>query len=359
MTAARQAAIWAGIAAAFVFLVAVFADVLLPFVAGMAIAYFLDPLADRIEAWGVSRTLATTAVLAVFFVAFVAVLLMLVPFLQAQLVELIQQLPRVFESLSTGLTGFVERATSRFDEAQIAEAKTALGDLQTQLVTWLLGAIRGVWASGVALINLFGLLVITPVVAWYLLRDWDRIVARVDSWLPRDHAETIREQVRLIDRALAGFVRGQATVCVLLGVGYALALELAGLRYGLVIGLIAGLISFIPYVGSLTGLLLSLGVGYAQFGVSLHLAVIAAIFLAGQAIEGNYLTPKLVGGRVGLHAVWVIFALLAGGSLLGFVGILLAVPVAAVIGVLARFALGRYLDSGLFRGSGGGAGTGA
>ena len=353
MTSARQALVWTGIVAAFVALLAVFADVLLPFVAGMAIAYFLDPVADRIETWGASRTVATTAVLAVFFVAFVVFLLMLVPFLQAQLVELIQQLPGVFDSISAAAAGAVERASGRFDAAQIGEAKQALADLQTQLVTWLLGAIRGVWASGVALFNLIGLLVITPVVAWYLLRDWDRIVARIDAWLPCDHAGTIREQVRLIDRALAGFVRGQATVCVILGVGYALALELAGLRYGLVIGLIAGLISFIPYVGSITGLLLSLGVGYAQFGASLQLAAIAAIFFAGQAIEGNYLTPKLVGGRVGLHAVWVIFALLAGGSLLGFVGILLAVPVAAAIGVLARFALGRYLESRLFRGSGG------
>ncbi|HEX9646670.1 MAG TPA: AI-2E family transporter [Alphaproteobacteria bacterium] len=355
MSPARQVLFWTAIAVAFVVVLVVFGDVLLPFVAGMAIAYFLDPVADRLEAAGLSRTVATTLVLALFFVAFVTVLLLLVPLLQGQLVELVRQLPAVFDSISAGVTGLIERATSSFDEAQVGEAKRALADLKTQLVTWLLNLIGGVWASGVALVNLIGLLVITPVVAWYLLRDWDALVARIDRWLPRDHAEVIRAQVRLIDRALAGFVRGQATVCVILGAGYALALELAGLRYGLAIGLVAGVISFIPYVGSLTGLLLGLGLGYAQFGLSLHLAAIAAIFFAGQLIEGNYLTPKLVGGRVGLHAVWVIFALLAGGSLLGFVGILLAVPVAAVIGVLTRFALGRYLDSRLYRGTGAGA----
>ena len=209
--------------------------------------------------------------------------------------------------------------------------------------------------SKLAIVRGRPLLVVTPVVSWYLLRDWDRIIAQVDSWLPRAHRDVIREQFGLIDDTLAGFVRGQATVCLILGGAYALALELAGLQYGLVVGLISGLISFIPYVGSLVGLALSVGLAAIQFDEPMRIVLIAVIFVAGQAIEGNFLTPKLVGERVGLHAVWVLFAMLAGGSLFGFLGILLAVPVAAVIGVLVRFGLARYMDSAFYSGDAGGA----
>ncbi|MFQ6017021.1 MAG: AI-2E family transporter, partial [Kiloniellaceae bacterium] len=195
------------------------------------------------------------------------------------------------------------------------------------------------------------------VVAFYLLRDWDRIVGKVDGWLPRAHAGTIREQALEVDRRLAGFLRGQGTVCLLLGVFYALALSLAGLDFGLVVGLIAGLLSFIPYVGAIVGLLASVGLAVVQFDDWVRIAIVAGIFFAGQAVEGNYLTPKLVGGRVGLHPVWVIFGLLAGGALFGFVGVLLAVPAAAVIGVAVRFALDRYMASSYYLGGGNGGGA--
>jgi len=351
---ARRALFWtAGLTAAVLLLLAL-RDILLPFVAGMALAYFLDPVADRLEARGLSRRLATSVVLVAFFVLFVAALLLMLPLVQGQLVGLVRQLPGVIQAAVDGIAAAVERLSERIDPAHVADLRQAASDMQKEVAGWALDAVRGLWGSGVALLNLIGLLVVTPVVAWYLLRDWDLMVAKLDQWLPRDHAETIREQAREIDRTLAGFVRGQAMVCLLLGGGYAIGLELAGLRYGLVVGLIAGLISFIPYIGSVTGLALSLGLGYLQFGWSPHLMLLVAVFFIGQAVEGNYLTPKLVGERVGLHAVWVMFALLAGGSLFGFVGILLAVPVTAVIGVLARFALGRYLASPLYKGAGGG-----
>ena len=204
-----------------------------------------------------------------------------------------------------------------------------------------------------AFANLISLLVITPVVAFYLLRDWDRLIARIDTWLPRDHAETIRERVREVDRTLAGFLRGQGTVCLILGLFYAIALSIAGLDFGLVVGLVAGLLSFIPYVGAIIGLVLSVGLALLQFDDWLRVAIVAGIFFVGQAVEGNFLTPKLVGESVGLHPVWIIFGLLAGGALFGFVGVLLAVPAAAVIGVGVRFALDRYLQSPYYRGGGG------
>jgi predicted PurR-regulated permease PerM len=191
-----------------------------------------------------------------------------------------------------------------------------------------------------------------------MLLDWDRMVAKIDSWVPRDHVGTVRRLATDINRSTAGFVRGQGTVCLVLGIAYAVSLTLVGLNFGLLIGLFAGLIGFIPYVGSLVGLVLSVGVAVVQFWPEWQwIAVVIAIFFAGQMIEGNVLQPKLVGNRVGLHPVWLMFALFAFGYLFGFVGLLIAVPAAAAFAVLVRFALERYLASPVYRGSGGKTGS--
>ena len=219
------------------------------------------------------------------------------------------------------------------------------------LPAWMLDVLGGIWRSGMALFNFLSLLFVTPVVAWYLLRDWDRIVAKVDQWLPRPYAEEIRGQMEEIDKRLAGFVRGQAMVCFFLAAFYGTGLTALGLNYGLVVGVVAGLISFIPYVGSVTGFVLSMLLALVQFDNPWWIGAVAGVFIVGQAIEGNFLTPKFVGGRVGLHAVWVILALFAFGALFGFVGVLVAVPVAAVIGVLTRYLLQRYLESRYYTGT--------
>lgn len=350
MTAGRQALYWLGVIAAFIVILAVLGDILLPFVAGMAIAYLLDPLTDRIEAWGAPRGLATTVVLLVSFVLFISALFLLLPLLQDQLTLLLKQLPGIIDRLRAAAETLMATVNARAGPEDVERIRAALTQMSEGLIGALLGVVKRIWSSGLALINLFGLLVITPVVAWYLLRDWDRLVERIDSWLPRDHADVIREQMREIDRTLAGFVRGQAVVCLILGIYYAVALTLLGLDYGLIVGLIAGAISFVPYVGAIVGGLLSIGLAFVQFGAFGPVLIAGAIFFAGQAVEGNYLTPKLVGERVGLHAVWVIFALLAGGSLFGFTGVLVAVPAGAAIGVVARYTLARYLKSPLYLG---------
>jgi predicted PurR-regulated permease PerM len=207
------------------------------------------------------------------------------------------------------------------------------------------------WSGGQALVSLFSLIVVTPVVAFYLLCDWHRMVRAVDSWIPLRQRDTVHQLAREIDATISGYVRGQSAVCVVLGAFYAIALTLSGLNFGLLIGLISGAITFIPYVGSLTGLVLSVGVAVAQFWPQyLPIVIVLGIFLIGQFLEGNVLSPKLVGESVGLHPVWVIFALLAFGYLFGFVGLLVAVPVSATIGVLCRFALNRYLESPFYTG---------
>ena len=350
MTLRRHVAFWLIGFALFFLAVYVFRSVLLPFVAGMATAYLLDPVCDRLEKLGLSRTWATVLVTLAFLVIVVLAIMTLVPAVIGQIGAFLERVPAYFESLRGFLERVVATMEQRIDPKLLEQARDAAAGSVDRFVSWITKTIGGLVTGGVAFANFLSLIVITPIVAFYLLRDWDRITAQIDAWLPRAQAAVIREQLLKIDSTLAGFVRGQASVCLMLGVFYAIALTLAGLEFGLAIGLTAGLISFIPYVGSLVGGLLSIGVALVQFDELLRVAVIAAIFAVGQMVEGNVLTPKLVGDKVGLHPVWVIFALLAGGALLGFVGMLIALPVAATIGVLVRFALEQYLDSDFYHG---------
>lgn len=349
----RQAFFWS-LALAFVLIFLwLFSGILLPFVAGLALAYFLDPVADFLENRGFSRLLAALVILFLFVVVFIVALMVLVPVLSGQIAGFLERLPE----LVTRLQGLIASADTgwlgRTIGIEVKSLQDNLAELMKQGAGWIGTLVSGLWNSGKALVGVLSLLIVTPVVAFYMLYDWDRMVARVDSWLPLDHRDTVRAIFRDIDRAVAGFVRGQGTLCLILGFYYALSLTLLGLNFGLLIGLLAGLISFIPYVGSLTGIVVALAVALVQFWPDwIPLATIVAIFAAGQFLEGNFLQPKLVGDRVGLHPVWLMFSLLAFGTLFGFTGLLVAVPAAAAVGVVVRFALARYLESELYRGHG-------
>lgn len=322
--------------------------ILLPFVAGMAIAYFLDPIADRLERLGASRLAATGIITVGFFLALVLMVLLLFPLVQAQVTSFAARVPGYVERLAAWVQPLLEHAQDYLSPQDMERLRSAVGESAGTAVSWIGRLLTGLLAGSAALINALSLIFITPVVTFYMLRDWDRIVAKIDGWLPRAHVHTIRAQASEINKTLAGFLRGQGTVCLTLAAFYGVGLTLVGLDVGLILGFAAGLISFIPYVGSIAGFVLGVVLALAQSHDWLLPALVAGVFMAGQVIEGNFLTPKLVGDRVGLHPVWIIFALLAAGSLFGFVGILLAVPVAAVIGVLTRFALSRYLASPLY-----------
>jgi predicted PurR-regulated permease PerM len=324
--------------------------ILLPFVAGMAIAYVLDPLADRLERWRAPRWLATTIALMVFVLALISAFTLIVPIVQEQVAALIAALPS-YEEMRRQAMPAVDKLIGEVTRQDLQKLASTAGQHAAQAASWASSLLGSIWSGGLALFNVLSLLVITPVVAFYLLRDWDRMVARLDQLLPRDHADTIRGAFSEIDRRLAGFVRGQSMVCLFLGTFYGLGLTLVGLDFGLLIGLVAGLLSFIPYVGSIVGFVSSMGVALVQYDDYYMVALVAGIFFLGQFIEGNFLTPKLVGDRVGLHPVWVIFALLAGGLMFGFVGVLLAVPAAAALGVLVSLALRAYLESEGYKGS--------
>ncbi|MEC9433096.1 MAG: AI-2E family transporter [Pseudomonadota bacterium] len=320
--------------------------VMLPFLAGAALAYFLDPAADRLEARGLSRAAATGVITVAMGGLFVLVLLLLIPAFVNQAQAFVEQAPVYAEAVRH----FVE---SRYPDLLASGSPLAQGleTLRGRADEWSMQAVKSAWTGGLAVIDFVTLLVITPVVAFYLLMDWDRLTAKIDGWIPRDHVRTVRRLASDIDAVLAGFVRGQITVCAILGTFYAVALMLVGLQFGLVIGLFAGLISFIPFIGSIVGGLVSVGVALFQFWDDpLMILAVVGIFLGGQAVEGNFLTPKLVGGSVGLHPVALMFALSAFGSVLGFTGMLIAVPTAAAIGVVGRFAIDQYMSGRLYQG---------
>lgn len=351
MTFPQQVTFWLLALAVIIVMLWLLSEILLPFIAGLAIAYLLKPLADRLERMGVNRLAAALLIITLVVLALVYLILLVAPILGGQLYSFIASVP----GYVTKLQGLLSDPSRPWVQKLVGvgfNADKSIGDLVTQGVGWITTFLQSLWSGGRALVSLFSLVVITPVVAFYLIYDWHRMVATVDGWIPVEQRETVRDLAREVDGAIAGFVRGQTAVCVILGSFYAVALSVSGLNFGLLIGLISGLITFVPYVGSMTGLVLSLGVAVAQFWPDYaSIATVLAIFLFGQFVEGNVLAPKLVGESVGLHPVWVIFALLAFGYLFGFVGLLVAVPLAATIGVLARFALRRYLQSSLYTGA--------
>lgn len=352
MTLQRQIGFWLGSLVVFVLFLVLFRDVLLPFIAALALAYLLDPLADRLERVGMSRLAATIVILFVFILIFALVLILLVPLLGQQLAGLVARLPGDAAKLQALVLEKGAPWLERFGGGDLTkEAQNSLGNLVGEATKWVGGLLQSLWSGGTAIVGIFSLLVLTPVIAFYLLVDWDRMVATVDSWLPRDHRDTIRGLAHEMDTAIAGFLRGQALVCLLLGGFYAIGLSIVGVNFGALIGIISGFLSFIPYVGSLTGLVLAVGVATVQFWPDWTWPLAAlGVFLVGQFLEGNIFQPKFVGDSIGVHPVWLMFALLAFGSLFGFVGLLLAVPLAAIVGVLCRFALRQYLASKLYRG---------
>ena len=321
-------------------------SVMLPFLVGAAVAYFLDPIADRLEALGLSRVAATSVITLGALIAVALIVLAVIPTLIAQTSALINSAPEIAHRLQVFL---IEKfpaltdstSTIRQTLAEIAFAIQAKGATLAQ----------GVLTSALSLLSALVFIVVVPVVAFYMLLDWDHMMARVDQMLPLDHAPVVRRLANEIDTALAAFVRGQMSVCLALGAYYSIGLMAVGLQFGLVVGAIAGAITFIPYIGALFGGVLAVGLALFQFwGDWVSIGIVGGIFAFGQFLEGNILTPRLLGKSVGLHPVWLMFALSVFGSVFGFVGLLVAVPMAAAIGVLARFAMGQYQGSLLYVG---------
>ncbi len=348
-----QIVFWLVVLALFVVFLWLFSSILLPFVAGMALAYFLDPVADRLERIGLSRMMATSLILLTFIVILVIALIIVIPLLATQAADFAVKVPGYVSALQKMVTETNSHYVPTWLKGQMGSLKDNLSKFVGEGASFIAGLFVQLWASGKALIDVLSLFVITPVVAFYLLLDWDNMIAKVDSWVPRAYVRTIRHLASQMNDAIGGFVRGQGTICIVLALFYGISLSMVGLNFGLLIGIVAGAVSFIPYVGSLLGLVLSVGVALVQFWPDYPwVLLIGGIFFFGQIIDGYVLQPKLIGEKVGLHPVWLMFSLLAFGALFGFVGLMVAVPASASIAVLVRYAISRYLDSDLYHGAG-------
>ncbi len=347
----RHILFWLGVLVGFILFLWFFSSILLPFVAGMALAYFLDPVADWLERRGLSRAMATVVILVCFVTIFALALMLVIPIIISQFTQFAAALPGYISELQTIISSPQTSFLPPWISAQIETVKENFSQVLSQGAGFIGSLLGQIWNSGKAIVDVMSLLVVTPVVAFYILLDWDRMVRKVDSWIPCDQVQVVRQIARDMDQSVAGFIRGQGSLCLILGIYYAVGLSLVGLNFGLLIGFVAGMISFIPYIGSLIGLVMAIGVALVQFWPDFPwILAVAAVFFSGQFLEGNILQPKLVGQSVGLHPVWLMFALFAFGALFGFVGLLIAVPAAAVVGVLVRFALARYLDSDIYYG---------
>jgi predicted PurR-regulated permease PerM len=348
-TRGQRFALVFGLTVVTLFFLWLFSAILTPFVLAACIAYFLDPLATRLTRIGIPRGVAAFLLVLALALVALACMLLLYPVLIAQVGVLLQRLPAyvagIGQAVQDALTTLQDRLGPEVLDSQLREL--AVGQAG-QILSYLATALGRLIGGGVALFSVFTIVVVTPVVGFYLLRDWQDIIKRIESWLPRRYSNVLRQLARDTDRVLSAWLRGQLLCCAMLGSFYAVALSAIGLELGLTVGLMAGLVSFIPYIGSLTGTLTGILLAVAQFGTWQAVAQVLGIFILGQIIEGYIIYPRLLGDRVELHAVWVIFALFAGGVAFGFLGVLLAVPMAAALGVLARYWLRRYLESPLY-----------
>lgn len=351
--AQKQILFWIIMVALTVAVIGLLKDIMLPFVAGMGVAYFLSPSVDRLQAMGLSRVVGTALVIGFVTVLLGVALVFVVPLLIDQLRQFIAAVPELAASFKVSVESIGRNILGdRYATVQ-ASLDRVIQDAQNGWPTSITAILTTVWSQGLALVNFLSLLLVTPIVVFYLLVDWHPMLDRIDHWLPRDSAPTIRRLAAEINDAIAAFVRGQGTICILLGIFYGIGLSLTGIKYGLLVGIATGVLGFIPIIGWTLGLLVASGLAIAQFWPNfVPLLYVIAVLVAGMALDVAFLSPRYVGQKVGLHPVWVIFALFVFSYLFGIVGTLVAVPVAAAVGVLVRFAVSVYLDSTVYKGRG-------
>lgn len=344
MTLRQKILFWLIFLAVLCALLMVLEGILLPFIVGILVAYLLNPLADRLVQSGLSRDTATAFITLGFFAILTVLAIILVPLL----FSLIEAIPAYIVKLKAYYQPYIDYFIERY---KIADQVKKLTENGNSVLSFGSTVLTNIISSSTSLISSVYLIFISPFVAYYLLRDWDHMITKIDDWLPRKHVQTIRGLAKEIDAMLAGYIRGYAMTCIFLAVLYGIGLELVGLNFGFVIGFTTGMLAFIPFIGLAIGMSVALLVGFFQFGISFNLFLVLLVFLVGHFIEANFVTPKIIGDRTGLHPAWVIFALLAGAALYGITGVLLAIPVMAVLGVLMRFTLGVYLESDLYSGT--------
>ncbi len=331
------------------FCLRLFSAILMPFVTAAGIAYFLDPAVTRLARLGLGRSFGALLVLLAGLVIVAVFVLLLYPIIVSQFTMLVTNLPHYIKAVQGFFGHVILELQARLGPGAMSQKLRDLASNQAgTIIGFIGGAASNIIGSGFAVVNVLTLLIITPIVAFYFLRDWPGIIRHVDTWLPRPYEGVIRAQAMEVDRILAAWIRGQAICCLMLAAVYALGLTIVGLDLGLIVGISAGFLSFIPYVGTVLGAVTAVLLSLSQTPGWHGVLMVLAVFGFGQALNDYFIQPRFLGDRVGLPAVWVIFSLLAGGAAFGFLGIMLAVPVTATLGVLARFWLRRYLHSPLY-----------
>jgi len=349
-----QSFFWAALGILFIIVAVLFHNMLLPFVMGAIIAYLLNPLVRILGVRGLPRWVSSLLILGIFLAVLAGIVALIAPLLVRELGDFLTHLPeysqRVSDAVKTRLNIIEAKTGVDFVNKIHGSIQDDLGKA-LQMSQKVMGNVAaGILMGGSAIIGFLTTTLLIPIVAYFMMKDWPRITGFVHNLIPKAHKSTVNSLLDQMDYKISGFIRGQLSVCAILGGMYAVALSLAGLEYGALIGLTTGILSVIPYVGSTLGLLVSVGVAALQTSGDLaYVGLIAVIFFTGQFIEGNFITPKLIGNSVGLHPLWIIFALMAGGSLLGLTGMLMAVPLAAIISVLIGFVIGQYKNSDFYK----------
>lgn len=323
----------------------------MPFLTGLLVAYAMNPAVRRLETWGIPRNFGTGLIILSFFLLIGLLLFIAIPFIQTELLRLAARVPQYGARVVSAFQPLLDEAALYIQPQDIERLREHVSSYLAGIITGGINLIAGILKSGIALANILSLIVITPLVSFYLLRDWNKIIQTLDSWLPRPYEPTLRRLFTDMNTTIGGFARGQALVCLTVGLYYCIALTVINLDFGFVVGIVIGVIAFIPYVGALIGFMFSMGIALAQFSDWTSIGIVAGVFAIGQTLEGYLLIPYFVGDRIGLHPVWILFALLAGGVLYGFIGILFALPVSAAIGVLVRYILNIYFKSAYYLGS--------
>ena len=342
------ATFWAIMAALVLIALMLFSGILLPFAVSFVLAYLFHPAVDGLRRVGIPRAVSALIMVALSIVVLAAIIALIVPPLAAQIGELIENLPVWYERAQSYIAQHYGQYLQHITGPQKPGEPAAAEQLRQHIAPWLVSQVQGLLKSGASLFNSVALLFLTPVITFFLLRDWDKMIASVRDFLPKQQAPAIIEIAQEIDNTISAYLRGTLIVLLIVSAFYMVSLGLIGLHYGLLIGLVAGMFSFVPYLGSTGGFLVSAGVAVAQFWPDYTMVgLVSGVFVFGQVIEGNVLTPYIVGNKVGLHPVWLVFALVASGYVLGFLGLIISVPLAAAIGVLVRYAVRRYYESAL------------
>lgn len=324
-------------------------SILMPFLAGLIGAYALNSPATWLSRRHFSRGIASAILVLSLILLIITLMLIALPYLQQQLFLLASSIPPLIEHLFQQVAPTLERVSQDFGTPSAAELKTQVISHLGDVLTWSVRVLTNLLSNGMALANLLSLVILTPVITFYLTKDWPYMIAKIDSLLPLKWASQIRKHTITVDRTLSSYAKGQAIICLILMFLYSTALWAVGLKQGIIVGILTGFLSFIPYIGMLIGYMTSLGIGFASFTGWSSIGLVTLVFVIISLIEGNVLIPRFIGKKVGLHPVWIIFALLAAGTWFGFIGILLALPITAMLGVITRIFIDWYTSSPLYR----------